>query len=180
MSDYRVGLAVQEDAVTFVRVLHRREFYRYFPWPHHMQPVALAHASEAIQLWIDTAREFGDPRFRNRRANVSCWRRSSSHAGPGGRAMTSRTFADTKKRCLRRPRHPQGASPSPTSCLPRCCDKLVVIPDEAGFREADFSGVGSRTGKNWGVRRGLSGISGHRRYSLAPKEGKQFGEVLCP
>ncbi len=25
------------------------------------QEVALAHANEAIQLWIDTAREFGDP-----------------------------------------------------------------------------------------------------------------------
>jgi predicted RNase H-like HicB family nuclease len=25
------------------------------------QEAALAHAREAIQLWIDTAREFGDP-----------------------------------------------------------------------------------------------------------------------
>ena len=25
------------------------------------QEVALAHANQAIQLWIDTAREFGDP-----------------------------------------------------------------------------------------------------------------------
>ena len=25
------------------------------------QQAALAHANEAIQLWIDTAREFGDP-----------------------------------------------------------------------------------------------------------------------
>jgi len=25
------------------------------------QEAALAHASQAIQLWIDTAREFGDP-----------------------------------------------------------------------------------------------------------------------
>jgi predicted RNase H-like HicB family nuclease len=25
------------------------------------QELALAHANEAIQLWIDTAREFGDP-----------------------------------------------------------------------------------------------------------------------
>ena len=25
------------------------------------QEAALAHSSEAIQLWIDTAREFGDP-----------------------------------------------------------------------------------------------------------------------
>ena len=25
------------------------------------QDVALAHANEAIQLWIETAREFGDP-----------------------------------------------------------------------------------------------------------------------
>jgi hypothetical protein len=48
------------------------------------------------------------------------------------------------------------------------------------FRVGDYSGVGSRTGKNWGVRRGLSGISGDRRFSLALKEGKHFGEVLCP
>ena len=27
----------------------------------HTQAEALAHANEAIQLWIDTAREFGDP-----------------------------------------------------------------------------------------------------------------------
>ncbi len=31
VGDYRVGLAVEEDAVAFVRVLHRREVYRYFP-----------------------------------------------------------------------------------------------------------------------------------------------------
>jgi len=31
IGDYRVGLAVEEDAVVFVRVLHRREVYRYFP-----------------------------------------------------------------------------------------------------------------------------------------------------
>lgn len=31
VGDYRVGLAVEEDAVVFVRVLHRREVYRYFP-----------------------------------------------------------------------------------------------------------------------------------------------------
>jgi mRNA interferase RelE/StbE len=31
LGDYRVGLAVEEDAVVFVRVLHRREVYRYFP-----------------------------------------------------------------------------------------------------------------------------------------------------
>jgi mRNA interferase RelE/StbE len=31
VGDYRVGLAVEEDVVLFVRVLHRREVYRYFP-----------------------------------------------------------------------------------------------------------------------------------------------------
>jgi mRNA interferase RelE/StbE len=29
--DYRVGLVVEENAIVFVRVLHRREVYRYFP-----------------------------------------------------------------------------------------------------------------------------------------------------
>jgi mRNA interferase RelE/StbE len=29
--DYRVGLVFEEGAVTFVRCLHRREIYRYFP-----------------------------------------------------------------------------------------------------------------------------------------------------
>ncbi len=31
IGDYRVGLATEEGAVVFVRVLHRREVYRYFP-----------------------------------------------------------------------------------------------------------------------------------------------------
>jgi mRNA interferase RelE/StbE len=31
IGDYRVGLTVEEDVVVFVRVLHRREVYRYFP-----------------------------------------------------------------------------------------------------------------------------------------------------
>jgi mRNA interferase RelE/StbE len=31
VGDYRVGLAVEEKDVVFVRVLHRREVYRYFP-----------------------------------------------------------------------------------------------------------------------------------------------------
>ena len=31
VGDYRVGLAVEEDGVALVRVLHRREVYRYFP-----------------------------------------------------------------------------------------------------------------------------------------------------
>jgi len=31
LGDYRVGLAVEENAVVFVRVLHRRDVYRYFP-----------------------------------------------------------------------------------------------------------------------------------------------------
>ena len=31
VGDYRIGLFVSEDVVTFVRVLHRKEVYRYFP-----------------------------------------------------------------------------------------------------------------------------------------------------
>jgi mRNA interferase RelE/StbE len=29
--DYRIGLCIQDEQVTFVRCLHRREIYRYFP-----------------------------------------------------------------------------------------------------------------------------------------------------
>lgn len=32
VGDYRVGLAVEGDVVTFVRFLHRKDIYRYFPW----------------------------------------------------------------------------------------------------------------------------------------------------
>jgi mRNA interferase RelE/StbE len=31
VAEYRVGLALENDVVVFVRVLHRREVYRYFP-----------------------------------------------------------------------------------------------------------------------------------------------------
>jgi len=31
IGDYRVGLYLEGDTVLFVRILHRREFYRYFP-----------------------------------------------------------------------------------------------------------------------------------------------------
>ena len=31
LSDYRIGLFLQDDTLRFVRILHRREFYRYFP-----------------------------------------------------------------------------------------------------------------------------------------------------
>ena len=31
IGDYRVGLAMEEEVIAFVRVLHRREVYRYFP-----------------------------------------------------------------------------------------------------------------------------------------------------
>ena len=31
VSDYRVGLFVEEGIIAFVRVLHRKEIYRYFP-----------------------------------------------------------------------------------------------------------------------------------------------------
>ena len=31
LGDYRVGLRVDEDTVIFIRVLHRKEIYKYFP-----------------------------------------------------------------------------------------------------------------------------------------------------
>ncbi len=31
IGDYRIGLEVQNDKVIFVRVLHRKDIYRYFP-----------------------------------------------------------------------------------------------------------------------------------------------------
>jgi len=31
VGDYRIGFFVKDDTITFSRVLHRREFYRYFP-----------------------------------------------------------------------------------------------------------------------------------------------------
>ena len=31
LGDYRIGLVVEGDLVTFVRILHRREIYRRFP-----------------------------------------------------------------------------------------------------------------------------------------------------
>jgi mRNA interferase RelE/StbE len=31
IGEYRLGLTIQDDTATFVRLLHRREIYRYFP-----------------------------------------------------------------------------------------------------------------------------------------------------
>ena len=31
VGDYRIGIAVDGDVVTFVRFLHRKDIYRYFP-----------------------------------------------------------------------------------------------------------------------------------------------------
>jgi mRNA-degrading endonuclease RelE of RelBE toxin-antitoxin system len=31
LGDYRIGILIEEDCLIFTRVLHRREFYRYFP-----------------------------------------------------------------------------------------------------------------------------------------------------
>lgn len=31
IGDYRIGLSVEGEEVTLVRILHRREIYRYFP-----------------------------------------------------------------------------------------------------------------------------------------------------
>ncbi len=29
--DYRIGITIEDDLITFVRVLHRKEIYRFFP-----------------------------------------------------------------------------------------------------------------------------------------------------
>jgi mRNA interferase RelE/StbE len=31
IGDYRIGFTNNEDVITFVRILHRKEMYRYFP-----------------------------------------------------------------------------------------------------------------------------------------------------
>jgi mRNA-degrading endonuclease RelE of RelBE toxin-antitoxin system len=31
VGDYRIGFFLEDDTINFARVLHRREFYRYFP-----------------------------------------------------------------------------------------------------------------------------------------------------
>ncbi|WP_449420139.1 type II toxin-antitoxin system RelE family toxin [Phormidium nigroviride] len=31
VGDYRIGFTEDEDTITFVRVLHRKDIYRYFP-----------------------------------------------------------------------------------------------------------------------------------------------------
>lgn len=31
LGDYRIGIKFEEDFVVFVRILHRKEIYRYFP-----------------------------------------------------------------------------------------------------------------------------------------------------
>jgi mRNA interferase RelE/StbE len=31
IGDYRIGFSNDEDTITFVRILHRKEMYRYFP-----------------------------------------------------------------------------------------------------------------------------------------------------
>ncbi|WP_124971246.1 type II toxin-antitoxin system RelE family toxin [Aphanothece sacrum] len=31
VGDYRIGIEIQTDKIEMMRVLHRREFYRYFP-----------------------------------------------------------------------------------------------------------------------------------------------------
>ena len=31
VGNYRLGLIIEDETVTFVRILHRREIYRYFP-----------------------------------------------------------------------------------------------------------------------------------------------------
>lgn len=31
VGDYRIGLALEDETIVFVRCLHRREIYRYFP-----------------------------------------------------------------------------------------------------------------------------------------------------
>ena len=31
VGDYRIGVEVAEDVIIFVRILHRKDIYRYFP-----------------------------------------------------------------------------------------------------------------------------------------------------
>jgi len=31
IGDYRIGITIEDDLITFVRVLHRKEIYRFFP-----------------------------------------------------------------------------------------------------------------------------------------------------
>jgi mRNA-degrading endonuclease RelE of RelBE toxin-antitoxin system len=31
LGDYRLGLVIEDDIVTLVRILHRKDIYRYFP-----------------------------------------------------------------------------------------------------------------------------------------------------
>jgi mRNA interferase RelE/StbE len=31
LSDYRIGVEIQADTIIFVRILHRKDIYRYFP-----------------------------------------------------------------------------------------------------------------------------------------------------
>ena len=31
IGDYRLGLVIEADIITFVRILHRKDIYRYFP-----------------------------------------------------------------------------------------------------------------------------------------------------
>jgi len=33
LGDYRLGLMLEGDTVVFVRFLHRKDVFRYFPWP---------------------------------------------------------------------------------------------------------------------------------------------------
>jgi mRNA-degrading endonuclease RelE of RelBE toxin-antitoxin system len=32
LGDYRIGIVVEKDTVTFVRLLHRKDMYRHFPY----------------------------------------------------------------------------------------------------------------------------------------------------
>ena len=48
---------------------------------------------------------------------------------------------------------------------------MIFLFLRPNFQNADYAEVGSRPGKNQGVMRGLSDISGDRRYSLVPKDG---------
>ncbi len=38
IGDHRIGITANGDIVTFVRVLHRKEIYRYFPCPDRPTP----------------------------------------------------------------------------------------------------------------------------------------------
>ena len=47
---YRIGIKIEKDRVVFERVLHRKEIYRFFPWPRSLWSIHFWKNSAAI-VW---------------------------------------------------------------------------------------------------------------------------------